>query len=83
MLRELMIHIGRIEQSYNEAHSSSYKPCEKPKPPKLTTRETNLEEGAYSIEYLPCHYFGKVVLSIGSLTRSLMVDYIAGTSTGG
>jgi hypothetical protein len=55
-----MIHIGRIEQAYNEAHSTSYKPCEKPRLLNLKTRETKLEEGAYSVEYLPCHYFGKV-----------------------
>jgi hypothetical protein len=60
MLRALMIHIGDIELSYNEAHTSSYQPCERPKSPNLKTRVTDLDEGSL-LEYLPCHYFGTII----------------------
>lgn len=56
MLRALMIHIGRIELSYNQAHTSSYQPCERPASSNQR-RGTDLDEGSL-IEYLPCHYFG-------------------------
>jgi hypothetical protein len=69
MLRALMIHIGDIELSYNEAHTSSYQPCERPKSSNLKTRVTDLDEGSL-LEYLPCHYFGIVISSfIKSLSR--------------
>lgn len=55
MLRALMIHIGRIEL-YNQAHTSSYQPCERPAFSNQR-RVTDLDEGSL-IEYLPCHYFG-------------------------
>ena len=60
MLEELMVQIGKIEQQNREnhqAHSTSYGPFEKPP---LPTRGTGLNAGAYAVEYLPCHYFGKV-----------------------
>jgi hypothetical protein len=57
MLRALMIHIGRIELSYNEAHTSSYQPCKRPESSNQKRRVTDLDEGCL-IEYLPCHYFG-------------------------
>ena len=57
-----MIHIGRIEHTYNVVHATSYGPCEKPK--RLDPRDTGLQEGAYATEYLPCHYFGKVLRTL-------------------
>lgn len=59
MLRALMIHIGRIELSYDQAHTSSYQPCERPASSNQKRRVTDLDEGSL-IEYLPCHYFGNI-----------------------
>lgn len=62
ILQELMVEIGKIEQSldypdiHREIHTSSFAPC--PKPLAFTARGTGLD-GAYVNEYLPCHYFGR------------------------
>jgi hypothetical protein len=60
MLEKLMEQIGEIERKNSqnhEAHSTSYGPFERPP---LTTRGTGIMAGAHAVEYLPCHYFGKV-----------------------
>ncbi len=64
-----MIHIGRIELSYKQAHTSSYQPCERPAFSNQR-RVTDLDEGSL-IEYLPCHYFGNFFLA---QKASLLID---------
>jgi hypothetical protein len=81
MLRALMVHIGRIELEHNKPHNSSYQPFERPESPKLKTRATDIDESSL-IEYLPCHYFGNYFPNQTSSVL-MMLDYIAGTSTGG
>ncbi|KAF4636644.1 hypothetical protein G7Y89_g1453 [Cudoniella acicularis] len=68
MIEELMILIGDKEKSYQEKHTSSFEPCQKP----LFLRSQS-NQRANRIEYLPCHYFDYMIgTSTGELIATML-----------
>lgn len=78
-----MKYIGRAEREHADPHVSSFGPSKRP--PELKTRNSILavDEGSYLCDFLPCHYFGKVLVLEGTHFKANYTDYIIGTSTGG
>jgi len=76
IMKKLMLRVKYHERRLNPSANTSYHPL--PCPHEVSDSEDS------TAGYYPCHYIGKSTRkSYGACNNLLLLDYMAGTSTGG